>query len=169
MLASTTKTQRPSGTKRTRCRISWTQPALRAEKLRRSEDDVALADEAREDGLPGVGAAEEAVDAIPAIAIGRAIALRHSRLQGSRVGDEMARQPPGDEIEQLMRLDDAVRDVGAGDQLHAADPPPVLGERLEQGVALGAEREDAQEGKAARRERLQTPAASRRWPTKTSL
>src|SRR5262245_29970981 len=85
------------------------------------EHYVTLLHKTRKDRLPCIGTTEEIIDAEPAVTVGRPVEQRESRLEGACIADEMTSEPPGHEVEQLMRLGRALGEIGSGNQLHAAD------------------------------------------------
>src|SRR5262249_25025847 len=77
------------------------------------------------------------------------VALGEAARERGLVAHEMPAQLAAEEIKELMRLDGAERDVGAGDHLDSANMPPMLGQALEQRVAAPPEREHAQKCQVA--------------------
>src|SRR5215467_4289383 len=129
------------------------------------QDGLAALNEARQCRLPGIGMAEEVIDAEAAIRIARTVALGEAARERSLIAHEMAAELAAQEIEELVRLDGAECDIGAGDHLDAADVSPVSGHALKQRIAAAAEREHAQKCEVARhaRRRAIEPADCRQY------
>ena len=79
--------------------------------------------------------AEEIVDAEAAIRIAHAIALGEAARERGLIAHEMVAELAAEKIKELVRLDRAERNVGAGDHLNAADVPPMPCHAVEQRVA----------------------------------
>src|SRR5262245_30938528 len=80
---------------------------------------LAILDQMRHGGLPGVGMAEEIVDAEAAIRIAHAVAFGEAVCERGLIAHEMPVELAAEKIEELVRLDGAERNVGPGDHLDA--------------------------------------------------
>lgn len=117
------------------------------------EHDVAAIEQGPEQRLPRIIAAEELVDAIAAIGIGRIVDPGEVSTEVRRAGNEPVPHPTAHERDDVGGIDNAGGEIGGRDQLDAARQPPPLGDGVEQPFdpPLVSEHAQQQEAPADRR------------------
>eukprot|EP01136_Pigoraptor_vietnamica_P028595 Opistho-1_new@7596 len=149
-----------------RCRREHTElvaaaPVLLAKAAQVHQHHIGLPHQRGQRLLPGAVEAVALVDAVAPVGVGREIEVAQALVHLRRAGHEAIGQAAVEKGEQVVRVQRAAEQVGAGDQHRVAREAPALDHAVEQGLHARVLLEHAQHQQRGRHALRRQPAAQR--------